>query len=55
MFTKRKVELIAVLDDLRHQDPKRRLAAVLELKEVAAVIGPRRGSIGAYQLYERVP
>lgn len=30
------------MDDLRSEDPKRRLAAVLELKEVAAAIGPSR-------------
>ena len=39
---KKKSELTAVLDDLRCDDPKKRLAAVREVKEVAAVLGPSR-------------
>lgn len=42
MSAKKKADLTAILDDLRHEDAKKRLAAVLDLKEVAAALGPAK-------------
>lgn len=40
--TKKKSELSTILDDLRSEDPKKRLNAVLDIKDVAATLGPAR-------------
>lgn len=40
--SKKKSELATILDELRCEDPKKRLAAVREVKEVAAALGPSR-------------
>jgi hypothetical protein len=40
--SKKKSEVVAILDDLRHEDPRKRLAAVQEVKEAAAALGPAR-------------
>lgn len=40
--SKKKAELATVLDDLRNEDPKKRLTAVNEIKEVAIALGPSR-------------
>lgn len=42
MSGKKKSDLAAVLDELRSEDPKKRLAAVSDLKEVGAALGPAR-------------
>lgn len=42
MTNKKKTDLVAILDDLRNDDPRKRLAAVTDIKEVAAAIGPTR-------------
>jgi hypothetical protein len=42
MSGKKKVDVVAILDDLRHEDPKKRLAAVQDIKEVATALGPVR-------------
>ena len=39
MSAKKKADLSVTLDQLRHEDPKKRLAAVLELKEVGVALG----------------
>jgi hypothetical protein len=40
--SKKKSELANILDDLRCDDPKKRQAAVRDIKEVASAIGPAR-------------
>lgn len=40
--SKKKSELATILDDLRSEDSKKRLAAVRDIKEVATAIGPAR-------------
>jgi hypothetical protein len=40
MSGKKKGDLTAVLDDLRSEDPKKRLQAVQDIKEVASTLGP---------------
>lgn len=42
MISKKKADLTSILDDLRCDDPKKRLNAVVDIKEVAAVLGPNR-------------
>jgi hypothetical protein len=42
MSGKKKGDLTAVLDDLRSEDPKRRLQAVQDIKEVASILGPAK-------------
>jgi hypothetical protein len=42
MSGKKKADLAAILDDLRSEDPKRRLLAVQDIKEVASVLGPTK-------------
>lgn len=42
MASKKKAELTTILDDLRSEDPKKRLAAVMEIREIASAIGPQR-------------
>jgi hypothetical protein len=39
MSTKKKTDLTAILDDLRNEDAKKRLAAVLDIREVAVALG----------------
>jgi hypothetical protein len=42
MSTKKKADLTVILDDLRSEDSKRRLAAVLDIKDVATALGPSK-------------
>jgi hypothetical protein len=42
MSSKKKADLTGILDDLRNEDAKKRLAAVVEIKEVAAALGPAK-------------
>ena len=42
MSTKKKADLTGILDDLRNEDAKKRLAAVVDIKEVAAALGPAK-------------
>jgi hypothetical protein len=42
MSSKKKGDLTGILDDLRNEDAKKRLAAVLDIKEVAAALGPAK-------------
>lgn len=37
---KKKADLTGILDDLRNEDAKKRLSAVLDIKEVAVALGP---------------
>lgn len=39
---KKKSDLTTILDDLRCEDPKKRLNAVIDIKEVATALGPNR-------------
>ena len=39
---KKKSDIPTLLDDLRDENPKKRLNAVLGIKEVAAALGPNR-------------
>jgi hypothetical protein len=40
--SKKKTDLASTLDDLRSEDPKKRLSSVQDIKEVAAALGPAR-------------
>jgi hypothetical protein len=42
MSTKKKADLTAILDDLRNEDSKKRLTAVLDIKDVAIALGPAK-------------
>jgi hypothetical protein len=42
MSNKKKADLTSILDDLRNEDSKKRLAAVIDIKEVAAALGPAK-------------
>jgi hypothetical protein len=42
MSGKKKSDLSTSLDDLRNEDPKKRIAALADLKDIAAAIGPTR-------------
>ncbi len=39
---KKKTDLANILDELRSEDPKKRITAVQDIKEVAAALGPAR-------------
>lgn len=39
---KKKSDLTTIFDDLRNEDSKKRLAAILEIKELAAALGPSK-------------
>jgi len=40
MTAKKKVDVPTLLEDLRSDTPKKRLASVLELKEICMALGP---------------
>lgn len=39
---KKKSEIVNLLDELRSEDPKKRLNSVQSLKEIGAVLGPAK-------------
>lgn len=42
MAMKKKSDLTTIFDDLRNEDSKKRLAAILDIKELAAALGPAK-------------